>query len=289
MEKKSLYTVNAHLVKQCNLKCKFCYAHFSDVLNEEVLSKEDIYRLIDLLTNAGCLKLNFAGGEPMLHPHLGEFILYASEVGIKTSIVTNGTRLTKSWLEKYGDYLNWIALSCDSAVESTQQQLGRGIGTHVECTKKAFKLIQDFNKNINRTHKIRTKLNSVITSLNWTEDMSVFVKECNVERWKILQVLKIEGENDSFYSELVISEEQFDSFVKKHRPLEKYGIKLAPEGNEEMIESYLMIDPKGCFYQNSNNVYVKSDPILKIGIENALAQVGFREDKFINRGGLYSF
>ena len=40
------------------------------------------------------------------------------------------------------------------------------------------------------------KLNTVVTSANAHDDMTKIVKKINPTRWKIFQVLKIEGEND---------------------------------------------------------------------------------------------
>lgn len=54
-----------------------------------------------------------------------------------------------------------------------------------------------------------------------------------------------------------------------------------------MIDSYVMIDPKGSFYQNNGNIYVFSSPILEVGFSSALSEVKYNYDKFLERGGLY--
>lgn len=56
-----------------------------------------------------------------------------------------------------------------------------------------------------------------------------------------------------------------------------------------MIDSYVMIDPKGSFYQNNGNIYVFSSPILEVGISSALSEVKYNYDKFLERGGLYAW
>lgn len=286
-----LYTVNIHYLKQCNLSCEFCYARFNYFQKEKILSLEELCRIAYLLKEAGVIKINVAGGEPLIHPQIvGDLITYSSEIGLKTSIVTNGTLLKANWLEKYGIFLDWMAFSCDSANEETQKTLGRGRGSHVSQTIKAFELVRKFNVSNNKNgHRIRTKLNSVITRFNFEEDMSEFVFQCDVERWKILQVLLISGENDESYPNLAITSEEFDAFVSRHQHLKEKGIVLASENNETMTESYIMIDPQGRFFQNRENRYHISEPILEIGVEQALKQVGFSEEKFMKRGGLYEF
>ena len=52
-----------------------------------------------------------------------------------------------------------------------------------------------------------------------------------------------------------------------------------------MTESYLMIDPKGCFYQNTTggSGYKYSESINKVGAATALNQINFNEAIFIAR------
>jgi radical S-adenosyl methionine domain-containing protein 2 len=252
---------------------------------------DSLFKILSGLKEAGFSKINFAGGEPFLYREiLGEMVQFAYEIGLTTSIVTNGTLLTKEWLEKYGRFLNWIAVSCDSADEATQKELGRGNGNQVKHTKQAFELIKAFNTSKKtKNPQIRTKLNSVITSLNWQENMTEFVLHCGVERWKVLQVLYIQGENDDSYPSLAITQAQFAEFVQCHKLLEESGVTLVSENNEMMEDSYIMIDPKGCFFQNSKNAYQQSSPILEVGVLQALQEVGFSEEKFLKRGGSYDF
>jgi radical S-adenosyl methionine domain-containing protein 2 len=59
-----------------------------------------------------------------------------------------------------------------------------------------------------------------------------------------------------------------------------------------MLASYLMIDPFGRFFANSDNTknkiakgadYAYSSPILNVGIMQAFEQIEFNFDRFINR------
>jgi molybdenum cofactor biosynthesis enzyme MoaA len=49
-----------------------CFATFRDLRGQ--LSLEHALTLLRLLREAGCEKLNFAGGEPTLHPHIGPLL-----------------------------------------------------------------------------------------------------------------------------------------------------------------------------------------------------------------------
>ena len=275
-------TVNWHLVKDCNYKCSFCYAHFSSI--KKNLDFDNSLRLLEQIKSAGIYKINFAGGEPLLNKNTGEYIKYAKQIGLKTSIISNASLMTNGWLNEYGKYTDQIGISCDSLSDITNKSLGRGFGNHVDITKRAITRINQLKteKNIN----IKTKLNTVVLRANHHEDWNRFIKEYEIDRWKVLKILKIEGENDHVYDDLSITDKQFHKFIERHSTLLKEGI-LIKENNDDMEMSYIMITPDGRFYQNKNNEYVYSDRILDMGFRAALEQTGFDCEKFDHRGGSY--
>ena len=276
-------TVNWHLEKDCNYKCKFCYAHFSHINTN--LNINQGFSLIDEIKKNDIYKINFAGGEPLLNKNVGEFIKYSKQQGLKTSIITNGSRMTKKWLTKYGRNLDQIGISCDSIDNITNTKIGRGFGNHVEITERLLSRINLMNENDGLN--IQTKLNTVVLRNNHVEDWNDFIIRNNVKRWKVFKILKIVGENDHVYNELSINDKQFYNFIDRHRFLNDKGI-LVKEDNEDMSNSYIMITPDGRFYQNSNNQYIYSESILDVGFKNAIKQTGFDYDRYEKRGGDYS-
>lgn len=79
---------------------------------------------------SGCLKINFAGGEPFLHPKfLGELVRY-SKIDLKfesVSIISNASKIKQmeEWFKEFGQYLDILGVSCDSAVSETNTRIGR--------------------------------------------------------------------------------------------------------------------------------------------------------------------
>ena len=272
-------SVNFHLWKPCNYHCRFCFATFPDI--EGALSLNDAKRLLFLLREAGAEKLNFAGGEPTLHPYIGELVAESHRLGFITSFVSNGARMTQL-LEKHADKIDWVALSVDSASEAVQKNLGRGNGDHVIRSIALFDKLHQYG--------IRIKLNTVVTRLNYQENMSTFVRRVSPERWKIFQVLPVQGQNDGSVEELLISPQQFQEFVEQHQPLINEGFQVIPESNDLMKDSYIMVNPQGQFYNiTRTNRHSYSSPILEVGVNAALAQVGWNTDAFLRRGGIYSW
>ena len=271
---KNFISVNFHFWPYCNFHCKYCFTRFNGI--KSTLSKEDCFKIIATLNDKGTEKINFAGGEPTLSPFLGDLIKYSKSLGLTTSIISNGTGIGKRFLNKFGNSLDWVGLSLDSGNELIQFQLGRGDGSYVKDIIKKSKMIQSAG--------IKLKINSVITRLNFKEDMNRLMAKIKPDRWKVFQVLEIENCNYFSLRALLISSEEFQHFIKNHSELTPIS-----ENIDDMIDSYVMIDPQGRFYQNRGHTYKFSESILQVGVINALNEVQYNYAKFIERGGIYNW
>ena len=228
-------------------------------------------------------KLNFAGGEPFLKPEfLGQLAKYCKEtLELKSvSIVTNGSKVTSGWLKKYSQYIDIMAVSCDSFDEATNVEIGRGTGHHLESFKKLSQLCKEYG--------IKFKINTVICKYNWDEDMNAAITALAPTRWKCFQVLVVEEENGNDKAlrdarGLVITDDQFKHFCDRHK---HHGF-FVPEGNDVMASSYLLLDEYLCFL--NKGVKEKTRSILDVGVEEALKDVYWDEEGFAERGGVYDW
>ena len=278
-------TVNYHLWKSCNMSCGFCFATFLDLPRRDAiyLLQDDSIRLITLIAEAGFLKINFAGGEPTLCPWLPDLIRHAKSLGLTTSVVTNGSRITEAWLDNLAGPLNILAISIDSVDAESQRKIGRTVKDKSPMTEADYLSIGESAK----ARGIRLKVNTVVNRHNVAEDFRPFIKAIAPERWKIFQVLPVTGQNDLHFDEFAITRDEFDLYVDRNRSIARDGIRVVPENNKAMTGSYLMIDPQGCFFDNTQGEHAYSSPILTVGVQQALAEVEVFPERFIARGGLY--
>ena len=279
--KQPIPAVNFHLLLACNMKCGHC---FSANLSPTRLNLDDSCELIRMLSQAGFTKINFAGGEPMLYPELDRLIRVAKENGMTTSIVTNGTMITDSWLDGISEYLDWIVLSIDSDNPETHRRSGRAMDSHPLSTERYLEVSRSIKQ-----HDIRLKINTVVTCHNRNEDMTAFVREVGPEKWKILRALPVAGQNDHNAGSFEATYEQFQEYVKRSRPVERDGILVVPEDNDLMTGSYVMIDPMGRFFDNTKGSHTYSRPILEAGVAGALQGVKIDPEMFGKRGGRYEW
>ncbi len=270
------------------MRCKFCFATFQDVkhsiLPKGHLPKEQAIEVVHHLADIGFEKITFAGGEPTLCPWLSELIKIAKNSGLTTMIVTNGSKLTDDFLEVNKNHLDWIALSIDSINPETNIEIGRAISGKTPLSIEYYKSIIDKIKH----YGYGLKINTVVTNRNFSDNLSELIEYAQPKRWKMLQVLPIQGQNDSKIDSLILSDEQFLKFIDNHRKLESIT-DIIPESNYDMKGSYAMVDPAGRFYDNVNGKHNYSRPILEVGARIAIQQVSYDFNKFIERGGIYDW
>jgi radical S-adenosyl methionine domain-containing protein 2 len=276
-------SANFHLVKPCNFRCKFCFATFTDVDVKLGLPIEEAERIIVHLAKAGVDKLTFVGGEPTLHPELHRLVRLAKSLKMTTCIVTNGYKLTDPYLDAFEGALDWVGLSIDSLNDETNVHSGRAFNGKRPMTR------ADYLEKIRllRERGIRLKINTVVHALNFDENMAEFINESKPERWKIFQMLPVEGQNDRHANVFTVSTQQFSNFIARHRAEVSPEVSIVPEDNDAMRGSYAMIDPLGRFYDDTQGGHTYSQPILQVGIQKAFNQVQFSSLKFQKRGGEY--
>ncbi len=284
--KQFIPSVNFHLWEPCNMRCKFCFATFQDVKNSILpkghLPKEQSIQVVQQLADFGFQKITFAGGEPTLCKWLPDLIATAKNAGMTTMIVSNGSQLTDKFLESNRNILDWIAISIDSLRDDTNLTIGRAIMGNKPLHLEEYKLI---------AYKVKEfgyglKINTVVNRNNFRENMTEFIRQSNPKRWKVLQVLPIAGQNDKNIDNLKISDSEFKIFLKNNQSLNNI---IVPETNAQIKGSYVMVDPAGRFFDNTNGTHNYSRPILDIGISKAIQEVNYDLSKFLLRGGKYDW
>ncbi|MCD6411065.1 MAG: radical SAM protein [Thermoplasmata archaeon] len=81
--------------KQCNLKCKHCYANASPYPAPDELTLEEKLEVVGQLDKAGVAAISFSGGEPLINKDFWEVAEYAASKGFYISVATNGTLISE--------------------------------------------------------------------------------------------------------------------------------------------------------------------------------------------------
>ena len=281
--------INWHFWPWCNYGCKFCFARFEDIPRADRLPKEVALTVPEMLAEAGADKITFVGGEPTLCPYLGDLLVASKDVGLTTCIVSNASGLTEKFLDEWGHLIDWVGLSIDASNDEIHVDIGRGMRSDLARSRSDHLELATDAWDRCRSRGIRMKLNTVVCKSNLNDDMAELVLKLRPERWKIFEVLPVEGQNDGDVDHLLLDDGEFQTWVDRHAWIADKGIQFVPESNELMRGSYAMLDALGRFYSNSEGGHDYGPSILDVGVREAWEQNCFFEDRFHDRGGVYEW
>jgi len=179
-----LRDISIEVTRGCNLACRHCAVNATCGKGEpEPLSVEAVTEFLTPLgqvkTNNKPLLVGLTGGEPMLYSHIYTLIEKLSRVGFHVRMVSNGTLLDKTRLEKlYESGLRGIAISFDGDEKFTDFLKGRS-GTY-QKVRQGLEVLQEFRQ-------IPISIISCISSDNI--HLLPFIKDvvnsCQASSWRI--------------------------------------------------------------------------------------------------------
>lgn len=155
---------------RCNLRCFYCMPEegIDYVARKELMTYEEMLRLVKVMVGMGIEKLRITGGEPFLRKDMMSFLQSISQLEGLTqiNITTNGT-LTKPLipdLKKMG--IHSINLSLDTLNQERFFQI-----TRRDVLPKVLETLEALLK-----HEIHTKINAVVMEGKNTEDLIEMVE-----------------------------------------------------------------------------------------------------------------
>lgn len=267
---RSLNYLRLAVTDRCNLRCFYCMPeeglNFSK--KSQVLSYEEMERLIRILAGLGISKIRITGGEPFVRKDLISFMQIVSKMeGIeKLSITTNGTASLKTVQELKDLGIASVNLSLDSLDKQRFHSITR---------RDEFDQVMTYYETLLETG-INTKINAVVMqehnlsdilpmcALTRRDEVSVrFIEEMPFNggskgyqpiEWnyqRILEHIKVE------YPDLIkLEDEQSSTSYNYQIPGAKGTIGIIPAYTRTICSSCdrIRLTPKGelktCLYQN---------------------------------------
>ena len=261
--------LNYHMLEGCNYNCKFCFAHYD---KKQKLDYEHMKSVIRNTALCGFFSgINFAGGEPFLIPEIIDLIQFAKEQGLSTSVITNGSLITKEKLDIMLPYLDCIGISVHSICDRTKIATG-------SCTNKDEVLkneqLQDICGYIRTKSNCKIKINTVVNSLNKHEVFVPFIKTLSVDRWKILRCQEFENNTS-----MLISDSEWDEFCLRNKGIPNTVFE------DNMKDTYIMVNPSGLLMaENSEgNSYKTIGSVLKQDMESLLLKHPLHIQEYLKR------
>jgi len=274
--------INWHVTEACNFRCHYCYAKWQrpdgrELIRDPGASAALIRALFAGFARPGARRprLNFAGGEPLLHAgRVVRAMEQARAVGFDVSLISNGSRLDDTLATRLAPHLAMLGVSVDAVDPTVNARIGREDRRGVPL---------DLDRLVARIARMRRvnpamtlKANTVVSDANWQSDLRPMIETLGPSRWKVLRMLPVVTDR------LAPTDAQFRAFVDRHRAL---GALMCVEDNDDMVQSYIMVDPHGRFFQNrpQGSGYDYSPPILAVGAEAAFGRIAWSTSKFESR------
>ena len=131
------------------------------------LDDDTVFSLLQHAVQLGCKKVHFSGGEATLHPSLNAYIEFASNLGLRVNLTSNGTTMTKRRAKE------WIAAGLRAAsfsLDGTDSQTHDKIRGVEGAFKKTFAAIRTLRREIDRKKtKLKIRINTVVSQQNFDQ------------------------------------------------------------------------------------------------------------------------
>ena len=239
------------ITQYCNGECKYCFTNsvkLSRKCNKE-LTTDEIIDVLNDLYKIGIKKVSIGGGEPFLKNI--EEIIEKINKEIKVSITSNGTILSKKFLEQFKLNKNIkLTISLDSLSNEKSNLIRKNINID--------KVIENIKKICKEDEEVRKRLSirTTISKINY-KDVYEIIEFC--EQNEILN-LKINSTNEFGRAkdnrELILP---FKDFMNLLDELVKYCNEKVKNVNVELpVEKYLKGITRKCMCGNTS-IYINWD------------------------------
>ncbi len=183
---RKLYYLRLSVTDKCQFSCTYCGIHSRDFLPQKaLLTFEEIKRVLHIFKSMGTKKVRFTGGEPLMNPDIGEMLRYASSLGLKTALTTNGFLLRERW-EEIEPFIDSVNISLDSVNPSTFAKISSRDQKDLQKVTDAIELVVRSGTSV--------KINTVIVRENAREidDIIDFSKSLKVPI-RFIEYMNVKG------------------------------------------------------------------------------------------------
>jgi GTP 3',8-cyclase len=196
------------LTDRCNMRCRYCMpkGNVKWFKNEDILTYDEIIRLVVILTDLGIERIRLTGGEPLLRPALEDLVASLRRINaIKSiSMTTNGLLLADKVKRLKEAGLDSVNISLDS-FEPTRFRAITGI----DGLEKVLESIEAA-----RNIGLKVKINTVIIR-GWNEDEIVnFAKFARTNEYTVrfIEFMPLDGDG-IWQKDLVFSKNEMMNVI----------------------------------------------------------------------------
>ncbi len=163
------------LTYRCNLRCKHCLVEGGTEYKYGTLSQEERRLVLDSLKDTPVRAVQFIGGEPLLCSDLSDLIIQVRNMGLRSSVVTNGTLINEDIAELLlcSSGLDAVSISLEGA-EADKHDRIRGHGAFSAAIRGIKALVSvKKRRSVDISSRLRLFVDVTITPLNIDDLVSI--------------------------------------------------------------------------------------------------------------------
>ena len=108
-------TFDFHVTSECSQECAYCWGP----QGIDAVDTGTAFAIIDKIASGATRRIVFTGGDPLQRSDIGLLIEHAAKQGVEVAVSTTGDKLSGSFLETYGPFIDLISLPLDGSTEAT--------------------------------------------------------------------------------------------------------------------------------------------------------------------------
>ncbi len=138
-------TVEIDPTNICNHHCVWCIEAEYISSDKNTMKKKHLLRIVREVKELGAKSIVFkGGGEPLVHPAIGDALKLAHELGLRSGIITNGERIL-ALKDAIIQYATWVRVSIDSGTPEDHEKMH---GAKPGAFQKAFDGITEISPHV---------------------------------------------------------------------------------------------------------------------------------------------
>jgi radical SAM protein with 4Fe4S-binding SPASM domain len=193
-----------NITKRCNFLCSHCYSSSNAEESIKDLSTEEVFKIIDILSEMNVPVLLLSGGEPMIRKDIFDIIAYCKEKKIRVSLSTNGSLIGPSQAQRLKELgVGYVGISLDGM--KTLNDKFRGIEGAFEM---ALKGIESCNK---VGQKVGLRMTIHKENIDQVADILELMEKNNVHRICFYHLVP-SGRGEEI-DDMILSEDQMRDFM----------------------------------------------------------------------------
>ena len=206
--------------RTCNLKCRHCYMNSDARKYQDELTTAEAKKFIDDLADFHVPVLLFSGGEPLIRPDFFELAEYAEKKGVRPTLSTNGTLITREAARRIKDIgVGYVGISLDGLQDVNDEFRG-----HEGAFQAAMEGIENCVA-VGQRVGLRFTINH--HNIQELEHIFDFIERENINRVCFYHLV-YSGRGNQMMDEDVTAEESrraMDIIIRRTRDFEERGLK----------------------------------------------------------------